>query len=605
MGNSLPVSRLINVGINLTPQAAQSQNLTNLLILGSSDFIDTVSRMRSYSSLSALATDAGTSAPEYLAAALWFEQQPQPTQVLVGRWAKTATAGQLIGSTLSAAQQAIAAWQAVTSGGFTVTVDGGEAQNVSGLNFAADTNLNGVASTINAALTGASIEWNANYQQFVVTSNSTGAGAPATGSITLTGNPAANDTVTVGGTAVTFVSSNPTGNQVLIGGSAAATAVNLQAFLSASTDANISKANYSLSGDVITVTYKTVGTGGNAFTLAKSSTAITVSGATLTGGANASSVSFLSAPGSGTDISSMLGLTQASSGAYQANGLAAETALAAVQLFDQSFGQQWYAVQVLGAEDDDLTAVSAYIEASITKHFHAVSTQEAGVLSSVDTSDIAYELMQLGYNKSATQFSSSNPYAAASLMGRILTTDYTANNTAITLMWKQEPGIVAENLNDTQISALEAKNCNVFAAYNNDTAIIEPGVCASGQFIDTIIGADNFAIAIQTAVWNLLYQSPTKIPQTDAGMHLIATTIEQVCGQFVTNGFLAPGTWNSAGFGTLSQGDFLPKGFYVYVPPIAQQPQADRSKRKSVTFQVAAKLAGAVHSVDIQVNVNQ
>jgi hypothetical protein len=605
MANSLPVSRLINVSVNLTPQAAQSQNLTNLLILGTSNVIDTVQRLRTYSTIGAVATDFGTTAPEYLAAVLWFEQQPQPTQLMIGRWAKTASSGALIGSVLSTSQQAIATWQAITNGGFTVTVDGGAAQNITGLNLSADTNLNGVASTINAVLTGASIAWNSTYNQFVITSNSTGAGTDASGTITLTGNPAVNDTVTIGGTTITFVAASPTGNQVLIGASANATATNLQVFLAASTDTNISKANYSVNAAVVTVTYKTVGTGGNAFTLAKSSTNITVSGATLTGGVNASSVSFLTAPGAGQDISGMLGMTATSSGAYQASGVAAETALSAVTLFDTNYGQQWYAVQVLGAADTDYTAISSYIEATTTKHFHAVSTQEAGVLTSTSTSDIAYELQQLGYNKTATQYSSGNAYAAASLMGRILTTDYTANNTAITLMYKQEPGITAENLTATQINALEAKNCNVFAAYNNSTAIIEPGVCASGQFIDTIIGCDNLAVSIQTAVWNLLYTSTTKIPQTDAGMHLIATTIEKVCAQFVTNGFLAPGTWNTGGFGTLNQGDFLPKGFYVYAPPVSKQSVSDRAARKSVTFQVAAKLAGAVHSVNIQVNVNQ
>lgn len=494
MANALPVSRLINVSVNLTPQAAQSQNLTDLLILGSSPVIDVVSRMRTYDSLSAVASDFGTTAPEYLAAVLWFEQQPQPTEIRIGRWAKTATAGQLVGATLSAAQQAIAAWQAITTGAFTITVDGGTVQHVTGLNFSSDTNLNGVASTINAVLTGATIAWDSNFDQFTITSNSSG---------------------------------------------------------------------------------------------------------------TTSTVSFLTAPTSGTDISSMLGMTASSSGAYQANGIAAETAAAAVALFDQMFGRQWYAVTIPGAADADLLNVSAYIEAANTKHFHAVTTMEAGVLVPTDTSDIAYELAQLKYNKTATQFSSSNDAAATSLMGRILTTDYTANNTAITLMYKQEPGIVAESLNETQIGALEAKNCNVFVNYDNDTAIIEPGVCASGQFIDTVIGCDNLAVDIQTAVYNLLYQSTTKIPQTDAGNHLIATTIEGVLQQYVTNGFLAPGVWNSGGFGTLNQGDYLPTGYYVYAPPISTQSQADRSARKSVTFQIAAKLAGAVHTVDIQINVNQ
>jgi len=170
-------------------------------------------------------------------------------------------------------------------------------------------------------------------------------------------------------------------------------------------------------------------------------------------------------------------------------------------------------------------------------------------------------------------------------------------------MFKQEPGIVAEVLTPSQASALNANNYNYFAAFNNNTNIIVNGKVASGQFIDTIWGCDWLANEVQTNVYNLLYGS-LKIPQTDAGNNQIATAIEAACQQGVNNGLMAPGVWNAAGFGQLVQGQFLQKGYYVYQPPIAQQAQADRAARKSVPFQVAAKLAGAVHSVNVVINVN-
>jgi hypothetical protein len=83
--STLPISRLITVSVTLTPLAAQGQSLSNMLILGDSATIDVVSRMRTYTTLTQVATDYGTAAPEYLAAALWFAQAPQPTQLLIGR----------------------------------------------------------------------------------------------------------------------------------------------------------------------------------------------------------------------------------------------------------------------------------------------------------------------------------------------------------------------------------------------------------------------------------------------------------------------------------------------------------------------------------------
>lgn len=496
MTSMLPVSRLINVSVNLTPAGAQAQNLSTLLILGSSDIIDTVERLRRYGSLDAVAADFGTALPEYLAANLYFQQTPQPTDLYIGRWAQTATRGSLKGAALSAAQQLLSVWTAVTNGGFTYTKDAGAATNVTGLNFSAAVNLPGVAAIIQAGLTGVTVAWSATFQRFELTSATAGA---------------------------------------------------------------------------------------------------------------TSAISFLTAPSAGTNISAMLGCTSTSSGAHRVQGAVAETAVACVAEFDNRFGQSWYAAMLASSAtvNSDHLAVAAFIEATNTKHIYGVTTQEAGVLSSVDTSNIAFQLKALGYKRTFTQYSSSNPYAVCSALARILTTDYTGNSTVITLMYKQEPGIVAESLSTTQVTALEACNANVFVNYNNSTAILQRGVCASGVFLDTVVGTDWLAVTLQNALYNLHYTSTTKIPQTDSGVHLQVTTCEAVCSQAVVNGLLAPGVWNSGGFGQLAQGDYLPKGFYVYAPKVSTQDPALRAARKGVPIQIAAKLAGAIHEVAVAVTVNQ
>jgi len=108
--------------------------------------------------------------------------------------------------------------------------------------------------------------------------------AQASGTATFSGNPTANDTLTLNGTAITFVASGATGNQVNIGTTLAATLANLLAFAAASADAQLVKFSYGVSGSVFNIYAAAAGTAGNALTLAKSSTAITLSAATLTGG---------------------------------------------------------------------------------------------------------------------------------------------------------------------------------------------------------------------------------------------------------------------------------------------------------------------------------
>lgn len=117
--------------------------------------------------------------------------------------------------------------------------------------------------------------------------NNVAAATPATDTVTFSGNPANNDTLTIAGTTITFVTGAPSALQVQIGGTQAITLANLMAFLLASVDTNLIKVSYSLQGSILTLTAniaQVVGAAGNALTLAKSSTVIAIGGATFSGG---------------------------------------------------------------------------------------------------------------------------------------------------------------------------------------------------------------------------------------------------------------------------------------------------------------------------------
>jgi hypothetical protein len=498
---NLPVSRLVNVGLVITAQAVQAPSLNTGLILGTSTVIDTVQRLRTYATLTAVAADFGTVAEEYLAAVLWFGQSPQPTQLSVGRWCKLAAAGTLQCAPLSSANQLISAWTSINAGSFKVAVDGGAVTNVPGMNFTGATTLAGVAAIIQTALQG-------------------------------------------------------------LGGSFAA----------------------------VTCTYSSVY---NKFVITSGTTGST------------SAVSFLTAGSTGTDISAQMG-GLVTSGGYVANGIAAETALAAVVLFDNQFAGQWYNLFIPDAVDSDHTAIAPYIDGDFTPHFYWINTQEVQVLASGDTTHIGFLLQQLQSQHTAWQYSSQSLYAVWSMAARIATVNWAGNNTAISLMYKTEPGVIPETLTETQINALEAYNGNVYVTYQfgTSTSIIEPGICPSGQFIDTIIGADGLRLQVQSNIFNLLLGTPTKIPQTDDGVALLENGADAAGGQYVINGFLAPGTWTGSSFGQLTSGQWLDKGYYVYAQPIANQTQSQRAARISPPIQMAAKCAGAIDSVGVTVFVN-
>jgi hypothetical protein len=112
-----------------------------------------------------------------------------------------------------------------------------------------------------------------------------GGGVQASGNFTFsTAVPAANDTVTINGVVFTFKAAPATDFEVKIGATIPATIKNLYTAVASSIHPDLIAAGYTYSASQLLVTYKTRGTAGNAFTLAKSGTNIAVSAATLTGG---------------------------------------------------------------------------------------------------------------------------------------------------------------------------------------------------------------------------------------------------------------------------------------------------------------------------------
>jgi len=143
-------------------------------------------------------------------------------------------------------------------------------------------------------------------------------GTAATGTITITTNPTTGDTILVNGATVTFRSAllNDGSIEVLIGAAAANTATNLAAALNASTDPRVATATYSAAAAVVTVKYGNnlvygtagkKGVEGNSFTLSAGTAGakVTLTGATLTGGADPTSTSVSVSTGTSLDLLSI------------------------------------------------------------------------------------------------------------------------------------------------------------------------------------------------------------------------------------------------------------------------------------------------------------
>lgn len=492
MSQGLDIGRVVRITINMSPKAAPLSNTGVGLVVGDSDVIDIAERLRNYTGIDAIGVDFGMNSPEYKAAALYYAQEPKPLNLMIGRWARTAVAGLLLGSPLTVAEQDIAKWAAITAGSFKLTVDGKAAKDVT-VDFTGCANLNAVAAKIDTAITAdGHCTWNGS--QFKLIPKTTG---------------------------------------------------------------------------------------------------------------KTSKVDYLSKAATGTDISPLLKMTAATA-AKKVDGLDGETALDALKIL-ADYSTDWSCPMFAASTMPDVATnleIATFIQAMSTPRVFGVTEIDPRTLDPKYDQDNPSKLKAAKFTRAVSQYSSTAPYAIAALLGGACAVDYSQPNASITHKFKQEPGVQAELLTETQAQALEGKNCNVFVRYNNDTSIIEEGVCASGVYLDEVMGLDWLRRAIQGSLWNALYTCPNKIPQDDEGQQTLIGVINNVCSLGMTNKLLGVGIWNADGFGALRRGDQI-SGFYAYAPPVATQLQADREARKSVPLTVAAKLRGATHSVDVLITVNR
>lgn len=121
---------------------------------------------------------------------------------------------------------------------------------------------------------------------FTVRVSSTAA-VRAVGTITLTGNPSADETISIGATVFTFKASASTESEITIGANAAATVTNIVTKINAHSVASKLFLAADGAGDTVVVTHLSGGLGGNGVRFAEAASNLTMDGSGLLGGTTA------------------------------------------------------------------------------------------------------------------------------------------------------------------------------------------------------------------------------------------------------------------------------------------------------------------------------
>lgn len=237
----------------------------------------------------------------------------------------------------------------------------------------------------------------------------------------------------------------------------------------------------------------------------------------------------------------------------------------------------WYALTLDHSGPDEISSVATWTEAR--RKIALLNTSETDIVKA-GTSDIAYLLKGANFGRTGLLFSRNRlqPYSAAGWMGEQLPKAPGSS----TWMFKTIKTILADVFTDGEIANLESKHCNYYSEIGG-VSIASHGYMSTGDadFIDIVHGIDWLYARLQEAVYGGLLANE-KVPFTDSGIAAIVSLVDGVLKKGVK--------------ATLLAADPAPA---VTAPKVKDVDSADKIARHLPDVGFTAKLAGAIHSVDI------
>ena len=332
---------------------------------------------------------------------------------------------------------------------------------------------------------------------------------------------------------------------------------------------------------------------------------ITVSGGSLVFGSKkvgAASSIVLASGTAGTDISTATYLNVAGGETTDGTDSSGETLVEAITRAKE-FCRFTGVISNLAMEDTVVASTSTYINSNDLIWVAPFSSVNdiAGAITTIKSA---------GQTKTRcflyTEGVEEAQLAAAAYAGRAFSTNFSGSLTSQTMQLKTLVNVTPDQgINQTAYTNALTAGADMYVSFEGDAGV----ACGKGNgYFDVVY--ENLALkyAAQAALYNVLKTTGTKIPQTETGMSALRNAVGNVCLQFVRNGVLAPGKWNSPQtFGdpeTFKQ-NIQDNGWYIYSTPIALQSQSERESRVAPLIQCACKRSGAIHEADLLILVEE
>lgn len=325
----------------------------------------------------------------------------------------------------------------------------------------------------------------------------------------------------------------------------------------------------------------------------------------LTDQSGGAAISYALTASTGTDVSALLALTQATGAqkwdAYAPSSLVGEIQNIALAARASGFPVFAWALDAQYRDTDDQRSVSDWAETQNWKAWALQCTNSPTAYNSADTTNIGFYCMNLAYKATSVVFSDTpQQYPEIAYATSSLAVNYGPEDTVITACFKDATGISPSQIDVTTHDILEARRINMFVRVGNNARTYRYGMqSAPSWWTDSYTGACNFREELQVAVCNCLYRNK-KVPYTTRGQNLIVSAIAGICERYVYNGYLADrdvrDITNENGFATL-------KAYNINPTPIYMATDTERATRTLPGINLTIYEAGAIHHVNIMVDL--
>lgn len=251
----------------------------------------------------------------------------------------------------------------------------------------------------------------------------------------------------------------------------------------------------------------------------------------------------------------------------------------------------FYGIGLASREEKDILAMAEWAEAN-EKLFATATAKDGAYQSDVD-SDLGSKLKAKNFYRTYWFYHAlENEFPELALMSRCFTSYPGGETWAL----KKLAAITTDNLSSTKLKAIcgdknnSGKNGNAFVAFRN-ISCTQGGMVAAGEWIDVIRFRDWLKEEISINVFNLLINRE-KVPYTDEGIAQVEARIRDALVLGQRRGGVAPTEYDEDGRENL--------GFTVTVPLASSVSANTKAKRKLTDVFFTARLAGAIHFVEIK-----